>query len=125
MMLTFIQFHKYVIQYGQQIGFEYSLFAAKVMYASYLAGRPTVVTDQIIAAFSEDIVCQEARNDLFNRISVREDEVLFGTPAPTKVKTPGHGTIHYYNQGCRCNLCGNARKEYWAKHKKERKERAA
>lgn len=114
-MLTFSQFHQFVIQYGQQIGFEYSLYAVNAMYASYLAGHPSAVAKQVIAAFKEDIVCQESRNYLLSRINERED-----IPSSAEIKEPGHGTVYYYNQGCRCVLCCHARTEYWAKYKKER-----
>lgn len=113
-MLTFSQFHQFVIQYGQQIGFEYSLYAVNAMYASYLAGHPTAVTKQVIASFKADIVCQEARNDLLSRIDERKD-----MPSLTEINEPGHGTVQSYNQGCRCMLCRYARAQYWAKYKKE------
>lgn len=114
-MLTFSQFHQFVIQYGQKVGFEYSLFAVNAMYASYLAGHPTYVTKQVIAAFKENIICQEARNDLLSRINEREDISSLDV-----IKESGHGTVYYYNQGCRCVLCCHARTAYWAKYKKER-----
>lgn len=120
-MLTLSQFHQFVIQYGQKIGFEYSLFAVKAMYASYFSGHPTDVTKQVIAAFKDDIVCQEARNDLYRRMTQRsEDKPPLPTSLPDELRVPGHGTVYYYNQGCRCDLCCHARAEYWAKHKKER-----
>ncbi|WP_026470338.1 hypothetical protein [Alkanindiges illinoisensis] len=119
-MLTLSQFHQFVIQYGQKIGFEYSLFAVKAMYASYFAGHPTDVAKQVIAAFKEDISCLEARNYLLSRINEREDKPSSDSLLTEELKVSGHGTVYYYNQGCRCVLCCHARAEYWAKHKKER-----
>ena len=119
-MLTLSQFHQFVIQYGQQIGFEYSLFAVKAMYSSYLAGHPTAVTKQVISSYKDDIVCQEARNDLYARIQEREDKPSSDALLREEIRVDGHGTVYYYNQGCRCVLCCHARAEYWAKHKKER-----
>lgn len=64
-MLTLIQFHQFVIQYGQLVGHEYSMLAVKAMHSGYMQGMSTLLTNKILDAFRENVSCQEARNQLF------------------------------------------------------------
>lgn len=71
-MLTLIQFHQFVIQYGQLVGHEYSMLAVKAMHSGYMQGMSTLLTNKILDAFREDVSCQEARNQLFRNAEERK-----------------------------------------------------
>lgn len=63
-MLALIQFHQFIIQYGQLVGHQYSMLAVKSMHASYTQGMATPLTNKILDMFREDVSCLEARNQL-------------------------------------------------------------
>ena len=70
-MLTLIQFHQFVIQYGQLVGHEYSMLAVKAMHSGYMQGMSTLLTNKILDAFRDDVSCLEARNQLLRNMEKR------------------------------------------------------
>lgn len=70
-MLTLIQFHQFIIQYGQLVGHQYSMLAVKSMHASYTQGMATPLTNKILDMFREDVSCLEARNQLLKNTDGR------------------------------------------------------
>ncbi len=70
-MLTLIQFHQFIIQYGQLVGHQYSMLAVKSMHASYMQGMATPLTNKILDMFREDVSCLEARNQLLKNTDGR------------------------------------------------------
>ena len=70
-MLALIQFHQFIIQYGQLAGHQYSMLAVKSMHASYTQGMATPLTNKILDMFREDVSCLEARNQLLKNTDGR------------------------------------------------------
>lgn len=70
-MLTLIQFHQFVIQYGQLMGHQYSMLAVKTMHSGYMQGMTTPLTNKILDTFREDVSCLEARNQLLKNTDGR------------------------------------------------------
>ena len=70
-MLTLIQFHQFIIQYGQLVGHQYSMLAVKAMHSGYMQGMATPLTNKILDAFREDVSCLEARNQLLRNMEKR------------------------------------------------------
>ena len=70
-MLTLIQFHQFVIQYGQLVGHEYSMLTVKAMHSGYMQGMSTLLTNKILDAFRDDVSCLEARNQLLRNMEKR------------------------------------------------------
>ena len=70
-MLTLIQFHQFIIQYGQLVGHQYSMLAVKAMHSGYMQGMATPLTNKILDTFREDVSCLEARNQLLRNMEKR------------------------------------------------------
>ena len=71
-MLTLIQFHQFIIQYGQLVGHQYSMLAVKAMHSGYMQRMATPLTNKkILDAFREDVSCLEARNQLLRNMEKR------------------------------------------------------